>query len=295
MHKLWIFSIAILMVPASQALIPSNPWLETSEGIVPSEYHLFPGGEGDAGSGRDAPAHRADPNPLWIASGVLYSGAAHSVVINPAYGLDSDTYAFKLDSAQRLTFWVEGTFGCPTVIDATGNQVEAVCTDPANGPGWGSAAIAAGTYFLQIVDMGATRYTFSIGLDAPPAPPLSTDNDAGSGFDAPDVATPMITLASAQAYDASSGKALTDNDFYALPVDAGDVLSLAVASVGPSCVWLESVEGESIHWWCASSGEAPGALTVPSAGEWYLRVNGFPADSPYRFSVGVNEAPAALV
>ncbi len=263
MRQLVAVLVALLATPASTAALLEGP--------------------NDADRGRDAPDQ---PVPeIWIEPGRIYTGSS-------AGALDADHYAIRVAHAGHITFWQQGSSGCTSLIGPDREEMVASCFHYGPTTAYTRANVTAGTWYLRINGWGPEDYAFSYGLDGAPAPPPSlTDDDAGSGHDAPDVPTPMISISSGAVHHAGSGGML-DRDYYLIDARQGDHINLAVAGEAHPCGWLESDHGEVINGTCAGQPPSdPVQLTGP--GPWYAAFRAL-ATSPYRFSVGINEPSGEL-
>lgn len=126
------------------------------------------------------------------------------------------------------------------------------------------------------------------------ADPLLPQDDAGSGRDAPDSATPEVSVVPGVVYEGFLG-GLDTADHYAFAADAGDQLQFRLTT--PGCLDILSPSGQSSRSVCylSSAGrEATVGLALEEPGTWFLMVFTFLAEpSAYRFSFALDaEAPS---
>lgn len=119
----------------------------------------------DGGSGRDAPGSPEDAVP--IESGRAYDGFA-------VVGYDQgDFYAFEAEPGQSIEALVRGTIGCYHLHDPSGANRALACSYvgllPETGP-LQEIADVGGTWTLEVVQLGAGSYRFSVGVGEPHAP-----------------------------------------------------------------------------------------------------------------------------
>ena len=196
-----------------------------------------------------------------------------------------DWYTFTLSALSTLTLGLSGLNGSDydslTLLDASGNQINAVTNYLDNSPNALVSTLAAGTYFVHVSDVGGSSYDSAYTLSASAAAVL---NAIGTTLA---TATSLGALGTSTASDTLSGAAPVD--YYSVSVSSLRRIALQVTGLTASAtLTLYDASDNSIASASTSaSGDASSCATLIKTlgpGQYFAGISeSGSATTPYKF------------
>lgn len=225
----------------------------------------------------------AFPASLYVQEprGSLHFAGSTSTMIG--YAGDRDSFTLYLEGGQRLSAWIDpdaNLSGRVELFDGQGNSMGMASSAAAGQDAFVSTVVpSTGTYTVSVTGLsnGTGTMTLGVVLNATLEAEMrgGASNDTLASAQVLDGAFAMLTPGGAAAVLSGSMSSSMENDYFAVSLGAGDLLTLA-SNTSSNIVVLDGAGMEIARSYGSVSLSAKmlADLRVPIAGTYYVKVSG---------------------
>ena len=208
---------------------------------------------------------------MEVQPGRVYEGSLLGASLD-----ELDHYVFQARAGDVLQTSASGVAGCTAVLTEAGALLASACVEGVQLVPIQVVLPADGRYYYRYDALQPDRYWFSLGLnDDAPAVPVSAQDDAGSGRDAPDVPAPFVRVEAGPVYEGILLGLVAFHeaaDHYAFDGLAGQAVDV-VATGDIACLAFLDSTGAELASGCITTllQKVPLRAVLPADGLYYLR------------------------